>query len=420
MSVSTEHAMDQPLAPDTANGNRKKFLLGAAAILVVGIGLFISSLGRGVDVSSLKMNVVETGQIAFVIGGYGELQPRVRRVLSSPSNSTIEEVLLQAGARVAANQVIMRLSDPVLSASVADARSIRDKAQAAIVRQKLSFRTELAEKTLEVEDLRAQVQIGRIELEAVSKMVEVGTISRLEAQKKEMQVVALERKLTVWESSLETLQSVQGEQLNLLQHDYKNASTDFDRLSSLNERLTVRAEIPGTVQEVKGVSGQSITVGTPLVTIVNPESLYSQVNVAQNKAGAVAVGDEAIVKINEKEFAGKVFAIDPAIRDGSVSISIEFTSPLPNSARIGQALDARILSNSSAKSVYVRNVAGVGDWQKASVFVLDGKILRKRQVQFGARSDNAIEVVNGLAPGDKFAVAVDSEFEGLEEIPVKN
>jgi HlyD family secretion protein len=51
-------------------------------------------------------------------------------------------------------------------------------------------------------------------------------------------------------------------------------------------------------------------------------------------------------------------------------------------------------------------------------YVMDGGIAVRRPVQLGATSVSAVEILNGLKPGDKVVIAGTDSFENAERVRV--
>ncbi|MCL4370908.1 MAG: HlyD family efflux transporter periplasmic adaptor subunit [Chloroflexi bacterium] len=81
-----------------------------------------------------------------------------------------------------------------------------------------------------------------------------------------------------------------------------------------NQRAEVRAPIAGVVVARQANVGDSVAVGQPMVTIVDPGKLWVQAQIEETKVGRVKVGQPVDVKVDSlgKTIQGKVTAVNRA------------------------------------------------------------------------------------------------------------
>ena len=99
---------------------------------------------------------------------------------------------------------------------------------------------------------------------------------------------------------------------------------------------------------------------------------------------------------------GRVTRIDPAARNGTVTVDIALDGPLPPGARPDLTVDGTIEIERLANALYVGRPAYGQANTTIEVFRLepDGRAAARTRVQFGRGSVNAIEILDGLEEGD--------------------
>jgi RND family efflux transporter MFP subunit len=159
---------------------------------------------------------------------------------------------------------------------------------------------------------------------------------------------------------------------------------------------------------------------THLLTLADPDSLYTEVKVSDLLLPHLRVGDPVSVRIDALgriDHAGRILrihpAIDPVTRLGIVEVLIE---PVPDGARSGQF--ARVtLTSAAVPRLMIPFTALRRDREGEYVFaVVDGKA-RRVEVRSGLRLADRIELLSGIEPGQQVIVR---GFLGLSEgKPVK-
>ncbi|MFT4924253.1 MAG: multidrug efflux pump subunit AcrA (membrane-fusion protein) [Phenylobacterium sp.] len=71
--------------------------------------------------SDIWSDQIRQGDLAMQVDGYGKLKSKLQRLLSAPTNATVDEIVLKPGALVNAQSVILRLTNPDIEQQLKDA-----------------------------------------------------------------------------------------------------------------------------------------------------------------------------------------------------------------------------------------------------------------------------------------------------------
>jgi HlyD family secretion protein len=115
---------------------------------------------------------------------------------------------------------------------------------------------------------------------------------------------------------------------------------------------------------------------------------------------------------------GRVSRIDPAVREGTVTVDVEVTEALPAGARPDLSVDGTIQIEKLDDVLYVRRPTyGQADSQVELFKLIEGGDLAVRvPVQLGRASVDTIEVVGGLEQGDSVILSDTSQFDEVDRI----
>ncbi|WP_131110444.1 efflux RND transporter periplasmic adaptor subunit [Sulfuricystis thermophila] len=193
--------------------------------------------------------------------------------------------------------------------------------------------------------------------------------------------------------------------------------------------LIYRSPVAGVVLEKKALQGQRFTPGEALYQIADIGTVWVLADVFERDIAAVRVGMPVTVKIDAwpgREFAGRVGFIYPTLdaTTRTVPVRIELTNPRGELrpamyANVDIKADAggttpagKVGADRTALTVPVSAVIDGGTSQRVIVQLAEGRF-EPREVKLGVRSDDYVEVIEGVREGEQVVVAanflIDSE-----------
>jgi RND family efflux transporter MFP subunit len=148
--------------------------------------------------------------------------------------------------------------------------------------------------------------------------------------------------------------------------------------------------------------------------------------VPEKWAGVVKTGAPVEVHVEafpNEAFHGKVSRINPAVAQETRTFEVEALIPNgDNRLKPGFFIQATIPSDLTEKVLMVPEHAVSYRYGIYKVFVLKDSKVEEREIQAGARKDAQMEILKGLAAGERVAMAVKGElFSGavVKEAPAK-
>jgi len=169
----------------------------------------------------------------------------------------------------------------------------------------------------------------------------------------------------------------------------------------------IRAPFDGIVTERLAEPGDIAPKNTHLLTIIDPASLYTRVPVSELMLPRLGRGDAVEVRIDaldNRVFLGRVGRIhpivDPRTRQGVVEV--EFALP-PAGAVAGQLCRVR-LRTAETRRLMMPFAALRRDQEGEFAFAVEDGKAALRRVVTGLRLDQRIEILEGLAAGDRIVV----------------
>ncbi len=130
------------------------------------------------------------------------------------------------------------------------------------------------------------------------------------------------------------------------------------------------------------------------------------------------MGRQGSVRQGEQHYAVRVSTIYPQIKEGRFTVEMVFAGGQVPVLSPGQSLDTQITLGEPAPALLLPNGAFVNDSGGAWVFVLEGTggTAVRRPVRVGRRSNSQVEVLAGLAAGERVIVSGYSAFGKAERL----
>ncbi len=162
---------------------------------------------------------------------------------------------------------------------------------------------------------------------------------------------------------------------------------------------TITAPFDGVITRRLVNEGDLASPGNPLLELENPALQRVEVEVPDSLA-AVAVGTDVPVRINTVELVGRVAEVSPALDAVSRTFLAKIDLPAGAAVRSGQF--ARVAWPAGETKAFVAPAAAVSTFgQMERVFVVADNTASLRLVKTGARHGAEVEVLSGLAAGER-------------------
>jgi HlyD family secretion protein len=184
-------------------------------------------------------------------------------------------------------------------------------------------------------------------------------------------------------------------------------------LSSL-EALTVRAPVDGTLTSFNPEVGKSLGKGTAVGQIDSTEGLKLTVAIDETYLERFRSGLPAEAKIGDKTWKLTVGRVSAQVENGVFKADLQFEGEKAPQVRRGQSFPVKVtLSDATTALILPRGpfmTATGGRW--AFVVSKDGNEAQRRDIKLGRSNASAIEVLEGIRPGEKVVV---SDYEGFAQ-----
>lgn len=409
--------------PDIARKKRLRLTLYAASALIVipALTIGVARLKPAaplVERSSVSIDSVQRGEMVREVRGLGTLVPIDIRWIPAQSNAHVDTIVLQSGAKVKRDSVILELSDPQLQHDELDAEYSYKAAQADLANLKVQLASSLMAQKSSAADVESEYQQAKLQAEADKQLSDEGLQSVIISQKSTVASEQLKIKRDLVQQQLEIADEATKAQIAAQEAHLDQQRVLYELKKSQMDALHVRAGLDGVLSAVSVDVGQQVTPGTNLVRVADPTHLKATIQIPETQAKDLAIGQKASVDTHNGIAPGHVTRIDAAVVNGMVAADVEFDGPQPPGARPDLSVDGTIEIERLPDILYVgRPVQGQDNASVGLFKVVEGGSAAVRvTVQLGRSSVNTVEVIRGLKIGDQVILSDMSAWDAYDRV----
>jgi len=189
----------------------------------------------------------------------------------------------------------------------------------------------------------------------------------------------------------------------------------------LNSELTVTAPISGVVMERMAVAGTRIDSMAPLYHIANLDTLWLEINIPQERIGAVKIGDQ--VMIEHTDISADISLLGQSVNAENQTVLARAVIKSSKEAlasaaiRVGQKLNIQVIQPSEQSLFSIPNTAIAQNEGKSFIFIRNQSGFQVSPIKIiGKQGDES--VISGELTGNeeiavKGAVALKANWLGL-------
>lgn len=408
--------MDRPV-------RRPRFRAGRIAA-GVGVFVFIAALamlgwralpgGGDLVVRSADISVAEAveGPFEDALPARAVIAPLRTVQVASIEGGQVQAVLVEDGARVESGQPLAELSNPRLRmevvASEAQIASQLGNARA----QALQLARNRLDREREIGDAGFNLQTARRELGIRSRLHATGVVSDAGLADAQSQADYFQSRLDMLieaqraEEGLARAQSAEiAETINRLQSNLEGVRASLDA-------LVIHAPASGRLTAFDLDPGQPLTAGAIVGQVDSEDAFKLVAEIDEFYLARVEPGQSALVRIGARSWPLSVARVLPQVTAGRFRAELVFEGETPPGLRRGQTLDVRLMLGETSHAL----ILPAGPWLSsaggARAYVLDaqGRTASLRDIRTGRRSPTQVEILDGLAPGERVVTSSYDRF----------
>jgi HlyD family secretion protein len=414
--------VDIARAPKSRN---PRYVTGGVATLLLGVATVgVASLNPAdpsVERASLVIDSVRHGDMVREVRGPGTLVPERIRWISAVTSARVERIVAQPGQTVEPNTLLLEMSNPDVQIEALQAQQALSEAQSRLGDLRVQLEGSRLSQAGTVASIRAQNVTAAQELVAAEALRERQVISRFEYNNRRAAAEEMSTRLRLEQDRLALMTHGVSSQLAAQRRQIQRLQAIAAFQENRVRMLLVRAGESGVLQELTLQPGQWVNAGTTIGKVVQPGRLKAVLRIGETQAKDVAIGQLATIDTRNGIARGRVSRMDPAAQGGTVTIDVAIDGALPPGARPDLNVDGTIQLERLNDVVFTGRPTVAQENAIVGLFRLDpdGRSATRVQVRLGRVSANAVEVVQGLQPGDRIVLSEVSLAGDADRIRIK-
>ena len=409
--------------PDLARKKKvRRIQLGAVGVVLLAlVTLGISQIKPAaptVEASTVWMDTVKRGPMLRSVRGTGTLVPEVIRWIPAATDGRVERLVLDPGAAVEAQSILLEMSDPNQVQRTLTAGFELRGAEAEYLNLEARLESERLTQEANAARLKAEYEQARLRADADEELARQQLLPEITRKVSQGTANELANRYAIEQRRVATTTRSANAQLAAARANLEQLRAMARLQQSQLASLQVRAGINGVLQQISVEVGQSVVPGTILAKVVDPTRLKAQIRVAETQARDIQRGQAATIDTRNGVVKGRVIRVDPAAQNGTVAVDVAFDEPLPRGARPDLTVDGTIELERLNDVLFVSRPVSAQELSAGSHFRLNekGDEAVRVKVNFGRGSVSAIEIQSGLKEGDRVILSDMSAWDEADRI----
>ena len=399
------------------------YIIGGAVLLTALIWLIFGSHASKLNVEKDKvmMQVVTRGEFNDYIRVNGQVQPINTIFLSAMEGGMVAEKVVEEGSMVRKGEIIVRLTNPMLSlnildseAQLAEKQNFLRNTQVTMEQEKLNLRKERLQLDLDIERKKRKY-------EQYKKLYDENLSSKedyLQAKEEyEFAVKGLE--LVVERQRQDSI--FRGIQISQMEESLANIRKNLVLVRQRVDNLDIKSPVAGQLGLLDVEIGQSVGSGTRIGQVSVLSDYKIEALIDEHYIDRVKNGLAATFERQDKNYNLIVRKVYPEVRDKQFKTDFIFEGERPDNIRAGQTYYINLQLGQPAEAVLIPRGAFYqktgGQW----IFVVsdDEKKAVRREIRIGRQNPTYYEVLSGLEPGEKVITSNYDSYGDVEELVFK-
>ena len=397
-------AMDQPLSKTY---KRKKLVKSAGWIsLIVIIPLlmlffFRYAFTEEISLSKVDIASARRGDIQITVQGSGLVIPAYEETITGPFRSYVRKIVKSPGAKVSIGDTLLILDNKLAEN---DLDLLKNELDLKTIRiEKLRIELQQIKEDHAFRDAIKNISVLNLKLafEAESTLNKMGGSPMYNVRKarSEWDIAKLESDQLKYNFKNEV--DSRNNSIRELETEIRILKNKIISSKDLVDHAIVRAPFQGSLSWIIDKAGATVADGQEIARIADFSTYKLKGSASSAWLGKIATGQKVEVRNQGMSFSGTIENILPAVNLGMVEFIIRLDEGDISTLRPEQQVEVRVVTSFKQNVLMLPNGQYYTDRGYKDMYLIrDNKAYRTR-VLLGEANFNNVEVVDGLAEGDK-------------------
>jgi HlyD family secretion protein len=348
------------------------------------------------------------GSIRLIVNADAVLSPRDQATVVPKIGAPVRRFLVNRGDHVKQGQLLAELENRDLAAAAQESRGLYDQAQS-------NYRStttagvpeQMTKAQTDVESAREALAAATKLLESRQQLFKDGALARKLVDEAQVGYAQAKAQADTAQQHLQALQDVGGtEQINMAAAQVAAAKGRFDSAQAQVSYAEIRSPINGVITDRPIYPGEMAAAGAPMLTVMDLSKVVARINMAQDQANTVKVGNEATITPADggELVTGRVTIVSPAADLNTTTVQVWVQADNPGERlHAGQAVHVSIIAATLENATLIPATAVLPNAEGETIVLVvdDMDIAHEKVVQIGVREPEMLQVVAGVEPGER-------------------
>lgn len=415
--------MDKLIPEEVIRKRKQKGWIVALVVLAVlsgAVWMLRAAVKSSVKRSEISTAVVEIGDIENTVNASGEILPEFEQVITSPINSSIQEVLIDAGTTVRPNQQILTLDKTSTQVELEKQRFQLESKKNSIRKMKLELEKSFYDLRSNNEIKQLKINSLQATLEDTRRLFKAGGATREDIAQAELNLKVARLEKQQLENEIRNKVETMKAEMREVELAAAIQENDLRELENKMIRAEILTNRNGVLTWVNRNIGATIREGETLARIADLKSFKVSGTIGDGYLDILQKGMPAIIRINDSKITGTVTQISPTVQNGLISFDVQLDERNNKMLRPNLKVDVFLVTASKSKVMRVANGAAFKGSDLQDIFIVRGDKAEKLTVHTGLSNFDFIEIRDQVRPGDVVITSDMSEFKNTRELTIEN
>jgi HlyD family secretion protein len=411
-------AMDRRIARGRFAGYRRPLRIALAAAAACALALaaveFVPASGT-LTVAADRLTVASVRNAPFqdFLPVHAAAAPLRTTFVGAIEGGQVASVAAQDGALVQAGDVLARLSNPQLQLDVTSREAAIAGQLGGVSAQRLTLQQNLTTGDTAIAEASYALLKAQRELQIRQRLHDADFESDAGLKGFRDEATYQSTRLALLQKARARDREVARSQGAEIDETAARLHRNLDVVEASLQALVLRAPVAGRLTNFLLQPGQTLKQGDPVGQIDSEGAWRLDADVDEFYLGRVAVGQHATADIDGAPVGLTVARVKPQVANGTFRAELTFDGAPPAGLRRGESTECRITLGATRTATVLPNGAWLESSGGATAFVLDsdGRHARRRAITTGRRNPEQVEILSGLAPGERVLISATSNYD---------
>jgi len=407
---------------DTVLPRRRRFPVRRAGVAALALGAAAAALwfllprGLAVPERDVRLAAATRGTFNDDVAVRASAQPLHSVILDAVESGRVEEVVAHDGQLVKKGELLFRLSNPQRNLELLARQTERAQQISNLSNLRVTQEASRTDHERRLADLQFALEQARKQHARNEQLAARGFISSVALEESRDKLAQAAHNVDLERSGGATDERVRRAALGQMETAIAGIDSGLKLVAATVDALAVRAPVDGKLTGFRLQVGETVKPDQNIGRIDDPDRFKLSAEVDEYYLGRMTVGRRGLATLDGQSHPIEISTIYPQIKDGRFTVELVFRGPQP-ALSPGQSLNAQITLGQPAPALLLPSGAFLNETGGSWVFVVDraGNAAR-RAVRLGRRSASQVEIVSGLAEGDRVIVSSYAAFGKSERL----